>query len=126
MGDLPEAARNLQEALELYRQVGARGNEAWALNRYAAVHAAAGEHVVARDLYHDALRLARETQQPDDEAHALEGIGESHLHADETGETSDSDAGLQHLSRALAIFRRLAMTPDAERVQSRLSQLTRH
>jgi tetratricopeptide (TPR) repeat protein/DNA-binding SARP family transcriptional activator len=135
-GDLPEAARNLREALDLYRQVGARGNEAWALNRYAAVHAAAGRHATARDLYRDALRLARETQQPDDEAHALEGIGESHLHAeaDEPGDSAeaddddaetDTDAGLRHLTQALAIFRRLAMTPDAERVQSRLSRFTR-
>lgn len=77
--DLPGAAQLLQAALNAFRRIGSRGAEAWALNRYAAVISAAGDHAQAGDLYRDALRLARETHQLDDEALALEGIGECQL-----------------------------------------------
>jgi len=39
-GDYPGAAHDLEEALDLSRRMGARGNEAWAMNHYAGrVHA---------------------------------------------------------------------------------------
>jgi DNA-binding SARP family transcriptional activator/tetratricopeptide (TPR) repeat protein len=123
VGDSPGAVRYLEAALDLFRRIGARGNEAWALNHYAAVIIATGDHAHAQAIYQDALQLARETGQPDDEALALEGIGECHLHAD------DTEAGIAHLNQALEIFRRLTMKPDADRVQARLimwQSTTRH
>jgi DNA-binding SARP family transcriptional activator/tetratricopeptide (TPR) repeat protein len=115
VGDHPGAAHHLEAAVDLFRRIGARGNEAWALNHYAAVITATGDHARARVIYACALQLARETSQPDDEALALEGIGECHLHAD------DTEAGIAHLNQALEIFRRLTMKPDADRVQARLT-----
>ena len=115
-GDYPGAAHHLSAAVDIFRHIGS-GNEAGALTHYAAAIAAAGDYGRARDLYQDALDLARETRQPDNEALALEGIGVCHLH---NGETQD---GAGYLNRALDIFQRLAMTPDADRVRARLTRL---
>jgi len=117
-GDLPGAAQLLQAAIDTFRRIGSRGSEAWALNRYAAVISATGDLTRAENLYLEALRLARETGQSDDEAHALEGSGECHLRHGET------KAGAALLNQALEIFQRLAMQPDADRVQIRLAILT--
>jgi hypothetical protein len=69
-------------------------------------------------LYGDALRLSRDVRHLDDEALALEGIGECLLH------TGQAAAGTAHLRQALEIFERIGMLPDAERVRSRLDDLT--
>jgi tetratricopeptide (TPR) repeat protein len=114
-GDYPAAIRRLESALELYRRIGARGNEAWALNRYAATVGATGDHTRALSLYTDALLLARAVHQPDDEARSLEGIADCHLHA------GDAESTTLHLKQALDLFQRLAMAPDANRVQARLT-----
>ena len=114
-GDLPGAGQLLQAAIDTFRRIGSRGSEAWALNRYAAVISATGDLTHAEDLYLDALRLARETGQSDDEAHALEGSGECHLGRGETA------AGVAYLKQAIEIFQRLAMQPDADRIQARLA-----
>ena len=53
---------------------------------------------------------------PANEALALEGIGECHLHG------ADAQAGMAYLKQALDIFQRLAMTPDADRVRTRLTR----
>ena len=117
-GDLPGAAQLLQAAMDTFRRIGSRGSEAWALNRYAAVISASGDPAHAEALYLEALRLARETGQSDDEAHALEGRGECQLHRGET------EPGAMYLKQALEIFQRMAMQPDADRVQIRLVSLT--
>lgn len=69
----------------------------------------------AKSLYLDAMHLAQETGQQDDEAVALEGLAEHHL---STGET---EPALAYLTQALEIFQHLGMTPDAERVGARLN-----
>jgi DNA-binding SARP family transcriptional activator/tetratricopeptide (TPR) repeat protein len=117
-GDLPGAGQLLQAAIDTFRRIGSRGSEAWALNRYAAVISASGDPAHAEALYLEALRLARETGQSDDEAHALEGRGECQLHRGET------EPGAVYLKQALEIFQRMAMQPDADRVQIRLVSLT--
>jgi DNA-binding SARP family transcriptional activator len=117
-GDLPGAGQLLQAAIDTFRRIGSRGSEAWALNRYAAVISATGDLTHAEDLYLEALRLARETGQSDDEAHALEGSGECHWRRGET------KAGVSYLKQALEIFQRLAMQPDADRIQARLASPT--
>jgi DNA-binding SARP family transcriptional activator/tetratricopeptide (TPR) repeat protein len=120
VGDPSGAAHYLEAAVDLFRRIGARGNEAWALNHYAAVITATGDHARAQAIYKDALHLARETHQPDDEALALAGVGECHLHV------GDAEAGIAHLNQALVILRRLAMKPEADRVQARLTLWCRH
>jgi len=116
-GDLPGAVQLLQAALDTFRRIGNRANEVGALNRYAAVISATGDHAHAENLYLEALRLARETQQFDDEALALEGRAECQLRRGETG------PAVTHLRQALKIFERLAMSPSADRLRTRLASL---
>ncbi|OIJ91786.1 hypothetical protein BIV25_28950 [Streptomyces sp. MUSC 14] len=106
-------------ALEIYRAVGSYDNEAWAMNLYARIFVAAGDMAQALAVYRDALRLTREVQHRDDEAIALEGIGECLVC------TADSTRhGAAYLNQALDAYRRLGMRPDIERVQARLDALT--
>lgn len=114
-GDLPEAVRLLEAAMDLFRRIGSRGSAAWALNRYAAAIAASGDSARAEALYLEALGLAQETRRLDDEAHALEGSAECQLRRGET------EPAVAHLKQALDIFQRMALHPDAERVESRLT-----
>ena len=74
---------------------------AWALNYYAAVIADAGDQARAVAVYHDALRLAREVSQPDDEAIALQGLGEAYVRE---GKLED---GTAYLHKAREIYQRL-------------------
>lgn len=113
-GDHTGAARHLEEAVNLFRRIGASGNHSWALNYYAAVMIAIGD-ARAQALYQDALRLARDASHRDDEARALEGIGECQLRV------GDTENGVAHLTQALEIFQNLAMTPDADRIRTRLA-----
>jgi tetratricopeptide (TPR) repeat protein len=116
-GDHRGAVPELRAALDLYRLIGARGSEAWALNHCAAEVAATGDHAQAVALYGDALRIARETHQPDDEARALEGLGECHL------EQGDTQTGVVHFEQSLDAFQRIALAHDAQRVRDRLAGL---
>jgi tetratricopeptide (TPR) repeat protein len=116
-GDHQGAIPGLREAVDVFRRIGARGNETWALNHYAAEVAATGDHGRALALYGDALVLARETHQPDEEARALEGLGGCHLN------NGDTETGAVHLKQSLDAFQRMALAPDADRVQQRLARL---
>ncbi len=118
-GDLAGAADAQLRALKIYRETGNRNNEAWALNHYAATLAALGERSRALTLYQQALAMNRELNKPDDEAIALEGLGECHL------ATSEDELAAAHLEQALDIFQRLGMAPDAERVRNRLADLAK-
>jgi DNA-binding SARP family transcriptional activator/tetratricopeptide (TPR) repeat protein len=115
-GDLDTATDALAQALEIHRATGSRNGESWALNHYAAA-VAAGDRQRARALYQQALAMNRELNKPDDQAIALEGLGECHL-AD-----GGTDAAATHLHQALEIFQRLGMALDARRVQDRLHNL---
>jgi DNA-binding SARP family transcriptional activator len=115
-GDREGAARDLEEAAAIFRGLGSRGSLGWSLNYYAAVIADTGDHARATRVYHEALRLAREVRQPDDEAIALQGLGELHLRA---GELED---GAACLHQALQIYRRLGM-PAAGQVTKRLAAI---
>ena len=117
-GDLAGAHDAQAAALELYRKRGSRHDEAWALSHYAATIAARGDLPRAVALYQQALAMNRELNKPDGQAVALEGLGECHLTAGE------AQAGAAHLHPALEIYQRLGMAPDAERVRTRLADLT--
>jgi tetratricopeptide (TPR) repeat protein len=118
-GDLPGAAQLLEAAMDTFRSIGSRGSTAWALNHYAALISESGYPARAEALHLEALGLARETGQADDEAHALEGIGECELSHGQT------EPGVAHLRQALGIFLRMAMRPDADRVRARLTAVVR-
>jgi tetratricopeptide (TPR) repeat protein len=117
-GDYPWAGAAHTRALEISRALGDRGDEAWALNHYAAALAASGQHPRALTLYRQALAMNRELNKPDDEAVSLEGIGEHHL------ATGDPTQGTAYLCQALEIYQRLGMRADTERIQTRLAEST--
>jgi DNA-binding SARP family transcriptional activator/tetratricopeptide (TPR) repeat protein len=116
-GNPSDAAALMREGIGIFRRIGSRAAETWALNRYAAVISATDDYARAGDVYRDALRLAQETHMLDEEALALEGLGECHL---PTGQT---ETGAALLKQALEIYERLGMTPDIERVRARLTDL---
>jgi DNA-binding SARP family transcriptional activator/tetratricopeptide (TPR) repeat protein len=117
-GDLAGAARYAQQAIDLDRRVCSAGTQAWVLNHYAAVIRTSGEHTRALALYQEALGLAREARHSDDEAFALEGMGECQLRL------GNVDAGTAHLRPALEIFQLQAMKPDVDRVRRRLANIS--
>jgi len=114
-GDPGGALEPLAESVALFRTIGLRGGEAWALNHYAAGLKDIGDLSRAEATYHDALRISREVRQPDDEAHALEGLGECRLHA---GDTAGAMTGFR---QARDIYERLGMAADLDRVNGRLA-----
>ena len=115
-GDYAGAARALEEVLGVYRDLGSRGSEGWALNQYAAAIADAGDRARAITVYRDALRLTREVHHPDDEAIALQGLGELLLRE------GNPEDGTACLHQALEIYRRLGM-PAAGQVTRRLAEI---
>ncbi|HEU5353248.1 MAG TPA: tetratricopeptide repeat protein [Actinocrinis sp.] len=114
-GDASGAEDAVAGALEIFRKAGNRNAEAWALNSFAAAVAASGDLTGALALYRQAVEMNRELEKPDDEAIALEGVGECRLSLGET------DPALDHLRHALAIYDRLGMAADADRVRERLA-----
>ena len=119
-GDHDGAIADLEDALEIHRRIGARANQTWSLNLYACAIAASGNRARAIQIHNQARQLAQQTHQADEEANALEGIAECHLHDGNTG------LGATHLKQALEIFQRLSMKPDIERVHARLDHLPRY
>jgi DNA-binding SARP family transcriptional activator/uncharacterized protein HemY len=119
LDDHAGAVRNIEEALALFRLIGADGNELWALNHYALAIAVGGDPDRALALHRDALRIARELDEPDEEALALEGIGVIHL------QTSDVEGAVTHLKQAQSIFDRVGMRTHSRRVEERLGQIAR-
>jgi DNA-binding SARP family transcriptional activator len=117
-GDLAGAGDAQAVALEIYQKIGSRHDEAWALNQYAATIAAGRDLPRALELYQRALAMNRDLDKADGQALALEGLGECHLTAGEV------EPGAAYLRRALGIYERLGMTPDAEQVRTRLAGLT--
>jgi DNA-binding SARP family transcriptional activator len=115
-GDYQSAARELEQAIDTYQELGSPGNQAWALNHYGALMTAADEPGRAIPLYRDALRLARQVCQPDDEAAALHGLGQSYLR---TGKPTE---GADCLRQAQGIYQRLGM-PAAEQITLCLAEI---
>ena len=102
------AARRLEEALDIYRDIGNRGGEAEALNETGTLHRVRGDPGQAAEYHRQALDLAREIASPQDEANALAGLGRC---ARAAGRTADAIARLR---QALDIFQRIGAAEAAD------------
>ena len=107
-GDLAGAARDLEEGLSIYREIGNRSAEAEALNEAGMLYRLRGDLDRARSCHLRALDLAREIGIDWDEAHALAGLGRCALAAGRTAEAAGQ------LRQALEIFRRIGAAEAAD------------
>jgi tetratricopeptide (TPR) repeat protein len=80
-GDSPAAARDLEQALGIFRDLGDGGGQAEALNETGALHRLGGKLARAEGCHRQALDLARAIDSSWDEAHALAGLGRCALAA---------------------------------------------
>jgi tetratricopeptide (TPR) repeat protein len=115
-GDHPGAARDLEEALGIFRDIGERGGEVEALNQVGTLHRACGDLGQAGSCHQQALDLARQIGSSQDEGHALAGLGRCALAADRTAEAAD------RLRQALEIFQRIGAA-EATEVSAELEAL---
>lgn len=100
-GDLPGAARELQEALSIYRDPGEPGAEVEALNEAGTLHKACSDLRQAGSCHQQVLDLARQVGSSWDEAHAVAGLGRCALAPGHAAEADD------RLRQAVEIFRRI-------------------
>ena len=107
-GEYPAAARVLEQALGIYRDLGDRGGEATALNERGTLHRVSGDLAEAEGCHQRALDLAGAIASSWDEAHALAGLGRCALAA---GHATQAEILLR---QALKIFHRIgaAEAPD--------------
>ncbi|MGA4837846.1 ATP-binding protein [Streptomyces sp. G45] len=96
-----EAARLHQRALGLYERIDDRQGQAEAWHHLGALLARSGREREALTAFDTALRLARETHSPLDEAHALEGSARCRVRL------GDRAAGVAELRRAVGLYERL-------------------
>jgi tetratricopeptide (TPR) repeat protein/DNA-binding SARP family transcriptional activator len=115
-GDYAGAAEAYESALKLFQEIGDRARETGVLNNRAKLSTATGDLDQARTGHGQALNLAREIASPQDEAEALEGLGEVDLRE------GRRTAGVQNLTQALEIYRRLGVA-GAQRAAARLAEL---
>lgn len=113
MGDYPAAAASHQQALELFRDDGYQLGEAEALN-LGELSSRTKATARARQRHAQALAIARDISVPAEEARALEGIGNSHLHDGHPVQAA------VYLRQAYAIYQRIG-APAAQRVQATLN-----
>ena len=85
-GDYPAAATSLRRALELFRDIGGRYGQAETLNNLGELLSQSSSSRQARDRHARALAIARAIGAPLEEARALEGIGQSHIHEGNPGD----------------------------------------
>ena len=116
-GEYPAAARALEQALGLYRDLGERGSgEAEALNETGTLHRVSGDLAQAEGCHQQALDLARAIGSSWNEAHALAGLGRCALAA---GHATQAEALLR---QALEIFQRIGAA-EASDVSRELTAL---
>ena len=107
-GDLAGAARDLEEGLSIYRDIGNRSAEAEALNETGTLYRASGDLVQAEAYHQQALDLGREIGIAWDEAHALAGLARCALAAGRPAEAAGT------LRQALEIFQRIGAAEAAD------------
>jgi tetratricopeptide (TPR) repeat protein len=109
-------AQALEQALDIYRDLGDRGGEAMALNERGTLHWVSDDLAQAESCHQRALDLARAIGSAWDEAHALAGLGRCALAAGRVTEAADD------LRQALEIFQRIG-APEADGVSRELAAL---
>ena len=107
-GDYPGAAQALDQAADIYRDIGSQGGEAEVLNERGTLHRISGDLAQAEGCHRQALDLARAIASSRAEAHALAGLGRSAVAA---GHATQAEVFLR---QALEIFQRIgaAEAPD--------------
>ena len=100
-GDYPAAAASQQQALALFRDLGDRPGQAYALNDLGLVQQQTGDYPAAAASHQQALALFRDLGNRLGQAEALNRLGELSLRTSATGQARD-----QH-TQALAIARDL-------------------
>jgi len=116
-GDYPGAARALEEALGINRDIGHQGGEVETLNEAGTLHRVRRDLRQAGSCHQQALDLARQIASSWDEAHALAGLARCAL---ATGRTAEAADGLR---QALDIFQRIGAA-EAVDVSAELQALT--
>jgi tetratricopeptide (TPR) repeat protein len=107
-GNLPEAARVLNQALLVYREIGNRHGTASALHNLGSVHQAAGDVPAADDLLTQARDLYHDVGDALGEAQTLNQIGTLRL------QCGQPQSARPHYLRALAISRSIDNQTEAD------------
>ena len=107
-GDYPGAARDLQEALDISREIGNPDAEVTALNESGTLSRIRGDLGQARSCHQQALDLARQLGIALEEAHALAGLSRCARADGRTAEAED------RLRQALAILQRIGAAETAD------------
>jgi tetratricopeptide (TPR) repeat protein len=107
-GDYPGAARDLQEALDISREIGNPDAEVTAHNESGTLSRIRGDLGRACSSHQQALDMARQLGIALEEAHALAGLGRC---AQAEGRTAEAQAGLRH---AVAILQRIGAAEAAD------------
>jgi tetratricopeptide (TPR) repeat protein/transcriptional regulator with XRE-family HTH domain len=117
--DFPGAARDLAEALVLYRGIGNRLGQANALNNLGDMHRLTGDYpAAARDLA-DALAIYRGIDDRLGQANALNNLGIMHRL------TGDFEAAARDLEEALGLYRDLGDHPGQTMALNNLGLIRR-
>jgi tetratricopeptide (TPR) repeat protein len=98
----------VDQALDIFRDLGSRARESWTLNEKGTLHRASGDLAQAKECHQQALELARAIVSPSTEARALAGLGRCALAAGHT------DQAAQMLRNALQIFQRIGAAEAAD------------
>jgi tetratricopeptide (TPR) repeat protein len=107
----------LDEALDIFRDLGDRAGEPEALNEKGTLHRVSGDLAQAKECHQQALEQARAIASPWMEAHALAGLGHCALAA---GHATQAETLLR---QALEIFRRIGAV-EAAGVSAELDAVT--
>jgi DNA-binding SARP family transcriptional activator len=111
-----QASSYLRQALILCEEIGQVHGQIWTLRSLAEALDGAGDPAAARAELVTALRLAIETGNTYEQASTHRDLAESHYSSD------DNEQARDHWQQALTLYTQLGV-PEAEQVQSRLSQL---
>jgi tetratricopeptide (TPR) repeat protein len=108
-GDYPAAAASQHESLDLFRRLGDRLGQAWALDELGLLQQQTGDHEAAAANLAQALQLHRELGSRHGESVALNSLGEL------SAATSAPGEARRYHSQALAIAREIGAPPQEAR-----------
>jgi tetratricopeptide (TPR) repeat protein len=114
LGDPATASGYFARALRIFREIGDREGEAWALNGLGEAASTAGRPADALGHHTAALALATDLGVTIQQARAHAGLGRAHLALADPGQAR------HHYERALAIYTELE-APEADQLRGRLA-----